>query len=123
MYDPSNAGRQLAERVAPILGLWHPLKQLMLLLWRRFAHSFFAPYLHNLIPGSRYHEKPQLVKLHSLFTFLRLAYPTVHCFAYVTNEPFVDRGRSTVCRKPYRHLRVLHRFGTLSLNTLMSWFL
>ena len=58
MYDPSNAGRLLAERVAPILGLWHPLKQLMLLLWRRFAHSFFAPYLHNLIPGSRYHEKP-----------------------------------------------------------------
>ena len=57
MYDPSNAGRQLAERVAPILGLWHPLKQLMLLLWRRFAHSFFAPYLHNLIPTNQEWEQ------------------------------------------------------------------
>ena len=98
MYDPSNAGRQLAERVAPILGLWHPLKQLMLLLWRRFAHSFFAPYLHNLIPGSRHHEKPQLVKLHSLFTFLRLAYPTVQPALHMlrTNPSLTEAGRQFV---------------------------
>jgi len=38
---------------------------------------FFAPLLHALVPGSRYHEKPQLVKLHAIFTYLRLAYPAV----------------------------------------------
>jgi len=77
MYDPSGVGRELLNRVAPVLGLWHPVKQLMLLIWRRFAPSFFAPLLHALVPGSRYHEKPQLIKIHSIFTYLRLAYPAV----------------------------------------------
>jgi hypothetical protein len=63
--------------VAIVLGLWHPLKQLMLLTWKRHAAFFFAPLLHALVPGSRYHEKPKLVKLHAIFTYLRLAYPSV----------------------------------------------
>ena len=77
MYDPTGVGRELRSRVAAVRGLWHPVKQVMLLTWRRFAHSFFAPLLHTLVPGSRYHEKPQLIKLHSIFTYLRLAYPSV----------------------------------------------
>ena len=28
MYDPSGVGRELLNRVAPVLGLWHPVKQL-----------------------------------------------------------------------------------------------
>src|SRR3954470_13272345 len=75
MYDPSGAGVELRSRVAVVLGLWHPLKQLMLMTWRRHATNFFAPLLHSLIPGSRFFEKPQLVKLHSIFSYLRLCYP------------------------------------------------
>jgi hypothetical protein len=77
MYDPSKAGSDLRHRAAAVLGFWHPLKQMMLLLWRRFASCFFAPLLHSLVPGSRFHEKPQLVKLHAVFTYLRLAYPSI----------------------------------------------
>ena len=60
-----------------MLGLWHPLKQLMLLVWKRYASFLFAPLLHALVPGSRYHEKPKLVKLHAVFTYLRLAFPSI----------------------------------------------
>jgi hypothetical protein len=73
LYDPSGVTKELHSRVAIVLGLWHPLKQLMLLTWKRYAAFFFAPLLHALVPGSRYHEKPKLLKLHAIF----IAYPSV----------------------------------------------
>ena len=74
MYDPTGVGHELRSRVAAVLGLWHPVKQVMLLTWRRFA-QFFAP--SHPCTWITIPRKPQPIKLHSIFTYLRLAYPSV----------------------------------------------
>ena len=75
-YDPSKAADKLWRQAPVFLGLWHPVKMLMQLIWRRFAAWLWAPMMHDLIPGAKFFKKVKTDKLHCFFTYIRLAYPS-----------------------------------------------
>ena len=77
LYDPSRAGESFKKRVAVVLGLWHPAKMLMLLIWRRFLLHFWAPYQHFLSPKSKVFKKPKTSRMFALFAYARTAYEHV----------------------------------------------
>jgi hypothetical protein len=64
----------LQERAVPFLGMWHVLKNLHEVVWRRFLATVFAPAFHALFPRSRVFTKPKLLTLQSFLTHMRLAY-------------------------------------------------
>ena len=76
MYDRSQA-EDFRNRTAVLLGNWHPLRMLMILIWRRFGHIFWGPLQHFVFPGSKFWKSNvKTDRLHALFTYVRLAYAT-----------------------------------------------
>jgi hypothetical protein len=76
-YDVSGAAND-ARRMVPIfLGLWHPAKQLSILIWRRFAPQFLAPLVHHIQPDSHYYMKPSFTKITRWLVMIRLAFKPV----------------------------------------------
>jgi hypothetical protein len=74
MYDPSGLTKDLRERAPMLLGLWHPVKQLMCLIWYRYLHVVWAPLLHFIQPDARIFVKPNTSRLHDMLGYMRLAY-------------------------------------------------
>ncbi len=38
-------------------GVWHPIKQAALLMFKVFGPTFLAPYFHHMFPSNRYPEE------------------------------------------------------------------
>ena len=74
MYDKRVASRALMERVPVLLGLWHPVKHAMELIWTRYSTFLFAPLTHSVWPGSSFFDKPKTIRLHEMFAILAVAY-------------------------------------------------
>ena len=78
-------GNLFRERCCLVLGIWHPLKMLMSLIWKRFAPVIWAPLQHFLFAGSRFWLKNAFTdRMNAMFTLVRLAYPQARKkFAYL----------------------------------------
>jgi len=57
------------------LGLWHPYKVACEVLYRMYARSVFAPLIHAIDAMSCIYRKPKLMRIATLMTQVRLAYP------------------------------------------------
>jgi hypothetical protein len=60
-----------------VLGLWHPGKHLMEIIWRRYAAILWAPYVHFLTPQAKFTDKPKTLRLHCYLQYVRVSYPQV----------------------------------------------
>ena len=95
MYGPQVESTALRDRLPLFLGLWHPMKHLMELVWRRFAPVLFAPMTHFIWPGSNFYDKPRTIRFHTMFALCAAAQPSIlgHLDATVTQlaaEPVPD---------------------------------
>jgi hypothetical protein len=52
------------------------MKQVMQLIWRRYLRVVWGPLCHFLQPGSKLYDHAKTARLHCLFAFMRLAYPS-----------------------------------------------
>ena len=76
-YDVSGVAKDAKLIVPVFLGLWHPAKQVSLLIWRRMASTLLAPLVHHIQPDSHYYMKPTLTKVTRWFVMIRLAFKNV----------------------------------------------
>ena len=76
-YDQSDGGKRIRDRIVVTLGLWHVYKHTCFAVYDRFADCFIAGCFHSLFPGGIFKRKPQyLSTIVTIFTYIRLAYPT-----------------------------------------------
>ena len=76
MYDYSGIGELMRTKVFLALGLWHNFKQASLLIWKQFALDFIGPAFHCLFPGREMYIQHKLVQVTTIFTYMRLSYPS-----------------------------------------------
>ena len=77
MYDKKVASSALRDRMPILLGVWHPVKHLMELVWRRFGPILFAPMTHFIWPGTNYYDKPRTIRFHIMYALCAAASKTI----------------------------------------------
>ncbi len=71
MYHPNGGGAALRRPLGWLLGLWHPVKQAALLVFRVYGYTFLAPAFHNAHPRMRYPDDKARVSF-AMSTMVRM---------------------------------------------------
>lgn len=74
MYGPQGLAANDRQRIGIFLGVWHTYKQLNIMIWKRFLHTFLGTLFHTIAPGQMIFQKPALAQIGVILTMVRLCY-------------------------------------------------
>jgi hypothetical protein len=60
-----------------LFGFWHAYHYAHVALWNDFRHTFLGPVFFALYPDHKLMQRPKLTQSSTLFTWMRLAYPSI----------------------------------------------